>query len=96
MNLKDEFNRLTGMFDHSVNRMNGMADEIRGEARTAARKAQRRLSEGRERLASLEEMAMETVRQRPQLFVILGICLLGLIIAKVMVDQSERQQDLES
>jgi hypothetical protein len=95
MNLKNEFNRLTGMFDHHETRMQGIADEIRGEVRTAARRAQRRLSEGRERLVSLEEMAMQTMRQRPQLFMILGICLLGLIIAKVMVDQSERQQDLE-
>jgi hypothetical protein len=91
MNLKNEFNRLTGLFDNGKGRFHNMTDDLRGEASCLGRRAQRGFMQGRNRLSSIEEMATRTMRERPQFFVIAGLCLLALIIAKVVLDQNDRQ-----
>ncbi len=91
MNLKNEFNRLTGLFDHGKDRWHSMADDLRGEASCLGRRAQRGFMQSRDRLGSIEEMATRTMRERPQFFILAGLCLLALIIAKVVMDQNDRQ-----
>lgn len=91
MNLKKEFNRLTGMFDHSMDRVHDLADDFRHEARHMSRRAQKSLHHGKDRLSSMENTVVEAMREKPQFFVLAAICLLTLIIAKVVMDQNDRQ-----
>ena len=94
MNLKKEFNRLTGMFDDSRDKWSDMADDLRYEARHMAKRARKSLSHGKDRLASTEEMVTRAMRERPQFFVVAVICLLAMIVVKVVMDQSERDDEM--
>lgn len=91
MNLKNEFNRITGMFDHGADRVNELAGDLRGEARVFAQRAQDGLMAGKDRLTEMEQMVVGAMRQRPQLLVIAGICLVALIVAKFLRDQPPRR-----
>jgi hypothetical protein len=92
MNLKNEFNRLTGIFDQGADKMHDLTDDLRGEARVIARRAQDGLAMGKDRLTEMEQMVVSTMRQRPGFFLAIGLCFVGLIVAKVLLDQKSSRQ----
>lgn len=92
MNLKNEFNRLAGMFGQGVERAHDAADDLRGGARAVGRRAQDGLRHGTDHLMSVEGAVMRVVRDRPQFLLIAVVCLLALIVTKVVMDQSDQRR----
>lgn len=93
MNLRKEFNRLTGMFDDGRDKWSDVTDDLRYEARHLAKKARKSWAHGKDRLAETEEVVTRAMKERPQYFIVAVICLLAVIVAKVVLDQSERDED---
>lgn len=80
------------MFGQGVERAHDAADDFRGGARAASRRAQEELRRGTDHLMSVEDTVMRVVRERPQFLLIAVVCLLALIVTKVVMDQSDQRR----
>jgi len=62
-------------------------DKVREQAAHMAEHAREKLVRGREAMVSLEEAVVRNVRQNPRLYVMAGLALLGLLLAKRFFDR---------
>ena len=98
MHMKKEqlFNRVSGMVDDGVSRLHSVADDLEEKFRDnrddLTRRARKSWSYGKDKLATAEETMMSTVKEHPYMFLLAGLSILGLIIAKLMFDQREREE----
>ena len=80
MNLKKEFNRLSGMFGDRYSDMQETNDDyrhrMRKEAGALADRARRGLEQSRDTLMSAEEMIERHMRQNSMMYLIAGLLLL--------------------
>ncbi|MEA3186705.1 MAG: hypothetical protein QOD99_535 [Chthoniobacter sp.] len=86
MNLKNEFNRLSGYFGNGMEKMHevgdGFGERLRDRAECVAKGARRQLSRGA--FEDAEEMLESHLREHSTLYVVVGLALLGLIVARIM------------
>jgi hypothetical protein len=93
MNLKREFNRLSGLFGNGVEALHGARDDVaglvRGEAKSWMKCAQRGLRH-RSSAMSIEEMLMRHVRGNAALYLIAGIAIAAVLVARMMTAERPR------
>src|SRR5437867_3123739 len=87
MNLKKEFNRLSGYFASGTGRMGTMTEEMgermRSQASHLGERTREGLRHGKESLMSTEEMLAEHMRQNSLLYIVTGLLLVAAIVAKL-------------
>lgn len=88
MNLKKEFNRLSGLFGDSMESLHSIADEVGGrvyeESGQLAKRARKTLRRDRGMLEGAEEMFEQHMKQNSTIYVFLALALLGVIIARMV------------
>lgn len=89
---KDNFlNRVSGLFDDGVCRVQDAADDlqhrIRKDKRTLTRKARQGYWDGRDRVASAEEAILRSVRENPSIFSIVALLLVGIIVGRILMSR---------
>ncbi|GEM_PF-2935674 len=87
MNLKKEFNRLSGLFGDSVDKVQNFTDDfgekLRDETDALTRRARRGYMQGRDSLISTEELMARHLKENSTLYLIAGMTLLGLFILRM-------------
>lgn len=101
MNLRKDriFNRVTGLFDDGVSRVQDAADDLqhrlRKDGRKVARKARRGYSDGRDRVLSAEETVAQAVRENPSLFAVVALVLIGIIVGRILISKQSTMPEEE-
>src|SRR5437899_3264962 len=94
MNKDKVINRLAGLMDDGVERMHTIADDlgkrVRTDASLVAERAKIGLMHGRERLMTTEQRMIRNMRAHPIPFLLAGLSVCGLILAKLIYDQTIR------
>lgn len=91
MNLKNEFNRLSGYFSDSMEKVHTATSDVSGKMRSQASdvsdKALMTLRQGTDTLVSAEETLINHIRGNSRLYLITGLLLLAAIIARSMLSE---------
>ena len=95
MKKEEIVNRLSGLFDQGRERMHEVRDDMEERFRTGAEavtaRAREGWSDGRERFLDAEQRMVRTVRENQTVFLLAGLSLLGLVLAKLLYDRQKRQ-----
>ena len=88
-------NRLSGLMEEGVDRIQDIAgdlqDTVRKEASVIARRAKTGLKEGKERAILAEERVVGTVKDHPTVFVLAAVGL-GFLTAAMLYAASEKER----
>lgn len=91
MNLKNEFNRLSGYFSEGVEKVQtatcDVGEKVRTHASDVTGRARATMREGTGTLFSAEETLISHIRQNPMLYIFSGLLLVGALIAKTMLSE---------
>lgn len=95
MNKKNMINRITGLVEEGVDRVQDLAGDvqhkIREEASVFARRARSGLREGKDRAILAEEKMVGTVKAHPTVFVLAAVGL-GFLTAAMIYAAMEKEE----
>ena len=90
MSLQNEFNRITHLFNEGVEKTEKQAGNWLGEgtkrANELSQRMRRQMDTGRQSAVSLEEALVRHMREQPGLYVIGAALLLGMLIARLVME----------
>ncbi len=91
---KNIINRITGLVEEGVDRVQDMAGDVqhrvREEASVMARRARTGIREGKERAIQAEEQMVGTVKAHPTVFILAAVGL-GFLTAAMIYAATERE-----
>ncbi|MDP9291608.1 MAG: hypothetical protein M3O82_04495 [Verrucomicrobiota bacterium] len=86
-------NRISGLMDQGVERLQSVAgnvqDRVTSDGCWWKRRATDALREGKEKLMPTEAPALRVLKEHPVLLIIAGVFLLGLVVGKLMLDRND-------
>jgi hypothetical protein len=93
MNLKHEFNRISHLFHNGVENSRQAATDFTEQQAKRARHVRRQVDAGARSLVSAEEAMVRHVRENPALYLVGAAIIIGALIAKLLIESSQRAKD---
>ena len=94
MKKEEIVNRLTGLFDQGLDRIQEARGEVEEHFRTGTKAVTKRAktgwNEGKGRFLATEQRLAGTLKQHPTVFILAGLGVLGLVFAKLLYDARTR------
>jgi len=78
-------------FDTRMDRLQTAAEHLENQMEKVRDQAREGLERGRDALVSIERSMVRNVRDNPALYLVGGLVLLGLLLAKISRDRRERR-----
>ena len=74
------FNRLSGLFDQGLEKVDHIEEKLREDAASIAHQARERLKQGENSIHAAEESVVRALREYQAMFFVAGVSVLGLMI----------------